>query len=110
MNLTLPIKKKWFDMICSGEKTEEYREVKDYYIRRLCEVFITSIINAELSDPSNRVVYKDIEIVTLTNGYGKKVPRATFECPGISIGKGKTEWGAVEGEYYFVIKLGKQIK
>ena len=24
--LTLPIKKKWFDMIVSGEKKEEYRE------------------------------------------------------------------------------------
>lgn len=26
--LTLPIKKKWFDMIVSGEKAEEYREIK----------------------------------------------------------------------------------
>ena len=29
--LTLPIKKKWFDMIKSGEKKEEYRERKEYY-------------------------------------------------------------------------------
>lgn len=26
--LTLPIKRKWFDMIVSGEKKEEYREIK----------------------------------------------------------------------------------
>ena len=26
--LTLPIKKQWFDMILSGEKKEEYREIK----------------------------------------------------------------------------------
>ena len=26
--LILPIKKKWFDMILSGEKKEEYREIK----------------------------------------------------------------------------------
>lgn len=26
--LTLPIKKKWFDMIASGVKTEEYREIR----------------------------------------------------------------------------------
>ena len=26
--LILPIKKKWFDMILSGEKREEYREIK----------------------------------------------------------------------------------
>ena len=29
--LILPIKKKWFDMIASGEKKEEYREIKPYY-------------------------------------------------------------------------------
>ena len=29
--LVLPIKKKWFDMIASGEKKEEYREIKPYY-------------------------------------------------------------------------------
>lgn len=28
--LTLTIEKKWFDMILSGEKTEEYRELKRY--------------------------------------------------------------------------------
>ena len=28
--LILPIKKKWFGMIASGEKTEEYREIKPY--------------------------------------------------------------------------------
>lgn len=32
--LTLPIKKKWFDMIESGEKTEEYRAASLYYIIR----------------------------------------------------------------------------
>ena len=32
--LTLPIKKKWFDMILSGEKKEEYREKKPYYTSR----------------------------------------------------------------------------
>ena len=33
--LTLPIKKKWFDMIKSGEKKEEYREIKNYWTTRL---------------------------------------------------------------------------
>lgn len=28
--LVLPIKKQWFDMIISGEKKEEYREIKPY--------------------------------------------------------------------------------
>jgi hypothetical protein len=28
--LNLVLKKKWYDMIESGEKTEEYRELKSY--------------------------------------------------------------------------------
>ena len=33
--LTLSLKKKWFDMIMSGEKKEEYRDIKPHYIARL---------------------------------------------------------------------------
>ena len=39
--LTLTVSKQWFDMIVTGEKTEEYREIKPYWIKRLttnCEV------------------------------------------------------------------------
>lgn len=32
--LVLPIKKKWFDMIASGDKEEEYREIKPYWTSR----------------------------------------------------------------------------
>ena len=33
--LTLTVSKQWFDMIVSGEKTEEYRAPKSYWIKRL---------------------------------------------------------------------------
>lgn len=33
--LHLTLKKKWFDMILSGVKKEEYREVKAYWVDRL---------------------------------------------------------------------------
>ena len=39
--LTLTVSKQWFDMIVACEKTEEYREIKPYWIKRLttnCEV------------------------------------------------------------------------
>lgn len=39
--LKLVVSKQWFDMIAAGEKTEEYREIKPYWIKRLttnCEV------------------------------------------------------------------------
>ncbi len=37
--LTLPIKRMWFDMVASGEKKEEYREIKEYYDSRLLNAF-----------------------------------------------------------------------
>lgn len=37
--LILPIKRKWFDMILSGEKKEEYRDIKPYYDTRLMDAF-----------------------------------------------------------------------
>lgn len=37
--LTIPIKGKWFDMILSGEKKEEYREIKPYYKSRFKTIF-----------------------------------------------------------------------
>jgi hypothetical protein len=34
-NLVLHLKKKYFDQIKAGDKTEEYREVKPYWVERL---------------------------------------------------------------------------
>ena len=36
--LTLVIKQKWFDLIMSGEKTSEYRELTPYNANRLSEL------------------------------------------------------------------------
>lgn len=33
--LKLTINKEWFSRILSGEKTEEYREIKPYWVARL---------------------------------------------------------------------------
>ena len=38
--LILPIKKQWYDMILSGEKKEEYREIKPYYEKRFSTYFM----------------------------------------------------------------------
>lgn len=35
--LILPTKKKWFDMVLSGEKPEEYREMKPYWDVRIAK-------------------------------------------------------------------------
>lgn len=45
MMLVLPIKKKWFDMILSGEKKEEYRDIKPYYKTRFEHIWYGCIPN-----------------------------------------------------------------
>lgn len=35
--LDLVLKGKWYDMIASGEKKEEYREIKPYWEKRLLD-------------------------------------------------------------------------
>ena len=67
--LTLPIKKKWFDMICSGAKKEEYREIKPYWTKRF-ENIKPRVDNFEMG----KWTYSQI-IVIFRNGYKKIVRR-----------------------------------
>ena len=76
-------------MIESGEKKEEYRQLKYYWICRLEN--------------------KHFDIVEFRNGYGKKVPSMQFHIESITIGFGNPKWGARPGRKYFIIKLGKRI-
>ena len=95
--LTLPIKKKWFDMIKSGEKKEEYREIKPYYNSRLG----VRLIIQELINGSNA---KFISNIMFRNGYGKDRPTILCKCE-ISKGYGKQEWGAELNKEYYVLKI-----
>lgn len=109
--LVLPIKKKWFDMILSGEKKEEYREIKPYYETRFCntifpenksrlpmnEVFMDYI----LKFPDN-MKFK----VLFRNGYSKNSPSFIAKCT-LSIGTGKEEWGAETDKQYFVLTINE---
>lgn len=93
--LTLPIKKKWFDMILDGEKTEEYRDITKYYISRLARY---------ISKPFMPDEDKERLFVVFRNGYRKDSPSFVVRCT-VRIGKGKTEWGAEKGEEYFVLDI-----
>lgn len=92
--LKLVIQKKWFDMILSGEKKEEYREIKPFYLSRLTK-------NGEI---------RHYDILELINGYQKNASRAFFEIDEIKKDIGNLLWGAVEGETYFVISIGKLLE
>lgn len=100
--LYLPLKKQWYEMIERGEKTEEYRECKQYWAKRLIDVYRDDGCNNKV--PLNFI--KVFDAVCFSYGYTKR--RMTFECDGITIGRGRPEWGAPE-DCVFVIKLGKRI-
>jgi len=106
--LHLTLKKKWFDMIASGEKTEEYRDIKPYWHDRLYDFAIVSRNNSTaLKKP---IAFKKFHCVQFKNGYSKNASTMSFWCLGIEIRKGNPEWGAIHNELYFVIKLGERIK
>lgn len=95
--LVLPIKKKWFDMIKSGEKKEEYREFKNYYHSRLLRYF-SSKNDSDIEFICNK------KPVIFRNGYNKNSPQIECLCK-LGLGYGKQEWGAVQGRIYYVLKI-----
>lgn len=127
--IKLALQKKWFDMIASGEKREEYREITDFYAHRLCEEDSwwngKGTINESAHDDyvimNENTLYNgnllceyvtirsDIKYVEFALGFQKDRAKMTFEVEEISFALGWQEWGAKMGEYYFVIKLGERI-
>lgn len=95
--LILPIKKQWFDKILSGEKTEEYREIKPYYTTR----FTTIDLLDTSGQPTNNEVW-----ILFRNGYSSKSPFFEVLCQ-LSIGLGRTDWGAVAQTKYYKLKILK---
>jgi hypothetical protein len=87
--LHLTLKKKWFDMISSGEKKEEYREVKDYWMKRLAGIkgVGTGYYFTLLGNRENKCL--EYDAVHSRNGYSKNAPEMLFDCKGIKVDKGK---------------------
>lgn len=107
MVTTLTIKKKWFDMIRSGEKKEEYREIKPYYDTRFMNAFGFILVGGQMVYGEN--VPEEIRQpwpvpIIFRNGYRADSPRIKCMC-NIRFGTGKEEWGAVPGEVYYILEI-----
>lgn len=98
--LILPIKKKWFDMILSGEKKEEYREIKPYYKSRFQ--------NAGMLDSFGRVT-SSYGWVIFRNGYSGDSPEIKAKCR-LRIKTGRPEWGAEPGKTYYTLMIGTAVR
>ena len=95
-DLKLVLKKKWYDMIDSGEKREEYRDFTDYWQKRFYD--------------KDNVKWRYYDTVTFYLGYAKDRPQMTFAVDKLWAGKGKPEWGADPNRDYFIVYLGARIK
>ena len=93
--LNLTVKKKWFDLIKSGEKKIEYREGKPYWNKRLV----------------NECGYgKRFDIVRFRNGYRKCSPTIDVEFRHISFTGKKwctPEHGEIIWDDTIAIHLGR---
>ena len=104
-------------MIESGVKTEEYREIKEYWVKRLascykwCSLNVTTHLErckkCSNNDDFNLIRTNGFSKVKFSYGYTNRT--MTFELEKITIGKGYKEWGAPD-EDVFIIKLGKRIE
>lgn len=101
--LHLNLKKKWFDLIASGEKKEEYREVKPFYDR----IFSRSYSDIKIGGKYYRA--EDV-VVCFSNGYSKNRRQIFVELEDLIFGFGDPAFGAEENKAYYILKLGKVIQ
>jgi len=93
--LHLVLTKKWYDMIDSGEKTEEYREYCPHWDKRIWDR------------------RRELKYVTFQLGYKKDAPRMTFKIRMSGKAERKPEWGYLKRYRYdgcYIIRLGKRVK
>lgn len=118
--LTLPIQKKWYDMILSGEKKEEYRDIKEYYETRFQNLFGAITIHP-LYPPDNFLDRSEFELlqgeavpeeirkdsvqeIIFRNGYSKDSKAIKARCR-LRTGKGRPEWGAEPDKQYYILEI-----
>lgn len=119
--LQLSLKYKWFEMTKARVKTEDYRELTNYWFKRLFDKYVThegklvsdDVVYSTLSQNKDLIMKynkpKSFGCNIMTKGYPKSNDTErilTLEHKGIEIRTGNPEWGAEPGKLYFVIMHG----
>lgn len=94
--LKLTLKYMWYDMIDSGVKLEEYRDITPFYQSRI-DKYMDAIRQGKKV------------CVTFYKAYNTNRPSMTFEIESIQLREGNPAWGAIKGVEYYCIRLGKRI-
>nr|DAR36436.1 MAG TPA: hypothetical protein [Caudoviricetes sp.] len=107
-------------MILSGEKKEEYRDIKEYYETRFQNLFGAITIHP-LYPPDNFLDRSEYELlqgeavpeeirkegiqeIIFRNGYSKNSKEIKARCR-LRIGKGRPEWGAELNKQYYILEI-----
>lgn len=98
--LKLTLKKMWYDLILLGVKREEYREIKEYWLKRLFDVQspMSSLATFGLTP-------KDFTHVQFRLGYKKNAPTMEFQITDIDINRGDNRMGAPIDKDVIIIKF-----
>lgn len=130
--LYLTLKKRWFDMILYGEKKEEYREIKPYWINRLMHINAPEEQKGENKVIPENIVFdiennksfgvseifksyqcefKKFDYIIFSNGYGTKAPKIKVEFKGLSVGQPAFKWYGAPTRYIvtYIVSLGKVV-
>lgn len=87
-------------MIASGEKKEEYREIKPYWTRHFGGTYIR--IKGRNYHPTD-------VLICFSNGYAKNRPQMLVSLKGMRAKEGKREWGATPGQWYYTLIIDQII-
>ena len=104
--LDLVNKAKWYDMIVSGEKPEEYREEKNYWIKRLTGLDL-DFLPFSYRNGYEKINQKGYTHVRFHRAYTNT--SALFELKDVVYGYGNASWGAWD-EPAIILKLGKMVE
>jgi len=108
--LQLVLKRKWYDMIASGEKKEEYRESKRHWWTRFSNWISGSILSKEDG------VFRKRKPMVVAFSLGYRSPDMFFLVSETSCvdrvrsdGTAHPEWGE-PGFPHYIIKLGERVE
>ena len=117
-NIKLVLKGKWYDMICSGKKKVEYRELKPYWCTRIKGLGLICPYAMPSPNDGQKICQKDGSVcksgvvltqktVTFSKGYTSET--ATFRVDTYSVRLGDPALGAPERDVVICIGLGDRI-
>lgn len=90
MKLEITIKRKYFDEILKGTKTEEYRLITHYW--------------------KTKLIGREYDYILFRNGYGNHRPSLKIECLGYEVKTITHEFFGNTPVEVFAIQLGRLIK